>query len=117
MRLRSLSPWAAGSCLAALLSTACGGEPAVATGDIDQPFATVLSGDPIHEQVTLDGLYFLKPEVALQLVAGNLAADVFFIFDSRYHFDDCNFSRASRMIAANQMQAVESLNPASDTPE
>jgi len=117
MRLHTLTPWAAAPCLAALLTTACAGEPADATADVDQPFATLLSGDPIHEQVTLDGLYFLKPEIALQLVAGNLATDVFFFLDNRYHFDDCNFSRASRLIAADQEQAVGFLNPSADTPE
>jgi hypothetical protein len=96
---------------------ACGGEPADTTASSEEPFATLLSADPVHEQVTIDGLYFLKPEIGLQLLAGNLATDILFVLENRYHFDDCNFSGTTRTIRANQRAAVEFLNPANDTPE
>jgi hypothetical protein len=103
--------------LAALGLIACGGEAAETTASVEDPFATVLSGDPVHEQVTVDGLYFLKPDIGLQLLAGNLATDILFVLENRYHFDDCNFSGATRTIRDNQGAAVEFLNPDNDTPE
>lgn len=103
--------------LAVLGLSACGGEPVEPTAKTEEPFATILSGDPVHEQVTVDGLYFLKPEIGVQLLAGNLATDILFVLENRYHFDDCNFSGTTRTIRDDQRAAVEFLNPANDTPE
>lgn len=103
--------------LAVLGLAACGGETAETTASAEEPFATLLSADPVHEQVTIDGLYFLKPQIGLQVLAGNLATDILFVLENRYHFDDCNFSSTTRTIRDNQRAAVESLNPAADTPE
>jgi hypothetical protein len=108
---------AAAPAAVALGLVACGGEPAEPTASADEPFATLISADPVHEQVTIDGLHFLRPEVGLQLLGGNLATDILFVLENRYHFDDCNFSGAARTIVANQRAAVEFLNPENDTPE
>lgn len=106
--------------LACSLLWACGpgpeGEPDAAR-DVDQPFATGLGGDPLHESVTADGLSFLRPEIVTQLQVFNVATDLEFVLDSRYHFDDCNFSGASSTVASEEQAAVAALDPSEVTLE
>lgn len=104
-------------CAAAIIGAGCSASSEAPTGETEQPFATGLSGDPIHERVTADGLYFLRPEIVVQLQALNVATDLRFILESRYHFDDCNFSQASATVRAEQAAAVEYLNPNDSTPQ
>jgi hypothetical protein len=94
------------------MAVACGGAPDVS--EHDQPFATLPSGEPVHEEVTAAGLWFLRTEVVRQLQALNVVADGQFFFDNRYHFDDCNFSGASEIVATEQADAVANLGPTSD---
>jgi hypothetical protein len=95
----------------------CSDAGAGATGDMEQPFSTGLSSEPNHEEITADGLYFLRPDVIALLQGFNVATDVQFFFESRYHFDDCNFSQAAQTVAFEESAAVAALDPANVTPE
>jgi hypothetical protein len=91
-------------------------EPA---SDVDQegrPFSTNPS-EPNHEEITAAALPFLRPEILLALQAANVSTDVEFAFESANHFDDCNFSGGSEVIAANEATAVANLDPADPSPE
>jgi hypothetical protein len=87
------------------------------TSETDQPFATGLSGEAVHESATTQGLDFLETEIVAQLAAFNVLADVEHFFESAYHFDDCNFSGASRTLVGEQNKAVQYLNPADASTE
>lgn len=64
-----------------------------------------------HEDITTTALAFLKPEVLAALVAGNVSTDIQFVLDSASHFDDCNFSGGSALVATRQAEAVQALDP------
>ncbi len=103
------------ACTPLLLSFAgCGSEAPQEIAERPDPFATSLSGEPVHETATAEGLAFLKPEIVLALQAANVATDVQFVFDSAYHFDDCNFTGASQVVADEQSVAVAALGPDGD---
>jgi hypothetical protein len=90
--------------------SACG---AVAPDDArqgEQPFST-LPAEPNHEQITADGLSFLRPEVVLALQAFNVETDVQYVLDAAKHFDNCNFTGGSASIQTDQASALLALNP------
>src|SRR5687767_13065639 len=62
---------------------------------------TTLPQEPNHEEITADALAFLRPDILIQIQAANVSTDVQFALDSAYHFDDCNFSGGSRVVASN----------------
>lgn len=100
-----------------LFAAGCADGRAEQTNDVDQPFSTALSGEAVHEEVTADGLYFLRPEIIAKLQVLNAATDVQFFYEARYHFDNCSFSQSSKTIAAEQSTAVQHLNPGNNTPQ
>jgi hypothetical protein len=99
---------------AAPLVAACGDPEASAPPltEVDQPFATGLAGEPVHEEVTAEGLSFLRSEVITALQAANVSTDIEFLVSNAHHFDDCNFSGGADVIRARQSEAVDHLNPA-----
>jgi len=101
-------------CSASALLAACGDAEANApsVSEVDQPFATALGGEPVHEEITAEGLSFLRSEVITALQAANVSTDVEFLFSSAHHVDDCNFSGGADVVRARQSEAVEHLNPA-----
>jgi hypothetical protein len=72
--------------------------------------------EPNHQEITAEALSFLRPDVVLALQAANVGTDVQFALDSAYHFDDCNFSGGSAVIAMNQAAAVQALDPSQASP-
>jgi hypothetical protein len=87
-----------------------------AIGDATAPFSTT-PHEPNHEAITSSAFDFLKPEVVAALVAANVETDVQFVLVSANHFDNCDFSGGSQVVASNQATAVGYLAPAAlDTP-
>jgi hypothetical protein len=74
-------------------------------------------GEPNHEQITATGLSFLRPDILLALQAANVATDVEFFLVNANHFDDCNFTGGSAVVANSQAEAVARLDPSAPTPE
>jgi len=100
-----------------MLLVACSGEPTgEGTGESEASFSTAPS-EPNHEDITLSALGFLRPEILDALVAANVETDVQFMLVNANHFDDCNFSGGSQLVASSQAAAVASLDPAQATPE
>lgn len=97
------------------LIIACGPADGPATpeaiGHATAPFSTAPK-EPNHEAVTTSAFDFLKPEILAALVAANVETDVQFALVNANHFDDCNFSGGSEVVASNQAAAVGYLNPA-----
>jgi hypothetical protein len=73
-------------------------------------------GEPNHEEITSTALSFLNPAVINALITGDVSTDVQFALDNAAHFDDCNFSGGSALVASNQAVAVQALNPSSALP-
>src|SRR5262245_56214524 len=96
--------------------SACADVPPDEVSDERRPFSTFPS-EPNHEQITADGLPFLRPEISLALQAANVSTDVEFHFVSANHFDDCNFSGGSQVVSSNEADAVAHLDPADPSPE
>lgn len=84
--------------------------PGAEAGVISEPFST-FPGEPNHEAITASGLSFLRAEILSALQAANVATDVEFFLVNANHFDDCNFSGGSRVVADSQAEAVAQLNP------
>jgi hypothetical protein len=82
------------------------------TGQVEQPFATTLVGEPVHEEVTAAALGFLRPEILAAIQAFDTSVDVEFVLVNANHFDDCNFSGGATVIRGFQAQAVAALDPA-----
>lgn len=104
------------SCLAACASAA-GEDDASrdATVEEEQNF-TSAPKQPNHEEITAEGLPFLAGPILTALQAANVSTDAQFAFVSANHFDDCNFSGGSKVIADSEEQAVQALNPALASP-
>jgi hypothetical protein len=75
----------------------------------DQQFSS--TQEPNHQAIMAEALGFLRPDILAALTAANVATDVQFALVSGYHFDDCNFSDSSKIVAANQAAAVQALDP------
>jgi len=119
MSITSLSR--AGAWLSLLLGVAgCGSEADIGgeanAGTVNESFSTT-PGEPNHEEITAAGLSFLRPEIIVALQAANVATDVEYFFVNANHFDDCNFTGGSAVVADSQAQAVEQLDPNAATPE
>jgi hypothetical protein len=87
-----------------------------AVGDTKGAFSTA-PGEPNHEAITKDALSFLRPDLLLTVIAGNVSTDVEFFLVNANHFDDCNFTGGSQVVADQQAAAVSDLDPADPTPE
>jgi hypothetical protein len=93
----------------------CGASDQSATTD-DEPgtlhdrFSTS-PGEPNHEEITATGLSFLRADILTALQAANVATDVEFVLVNANHFDDCNFTGGSRVVASSQAEAVAMLDP------
>lgn len=74
-------------------------------------------GEPNHEAITASGLSFLRPEILTALKVANVSTDVEFFLVNANHFDDCNFSGGSAVVADSQAEAVEALDPSAISPE
>ncbi len=72
--------------------------------------------EPNHQEITAEALSFLRPDILAALQTANVATDVKFALVSAYHFDDCNFSESSTIVAANQDAAVQALDPSLISP-
>lgn len=81
-----------------------------------EPFSTT-PGEPNHEAITAAGLSFLRPDILTALQAANVATDVEFFQVNANHFDDCNFTGGSQVVASSQAEAVAQLDPAAASPE
>ena len=97
-------------CLCLLSVSACGGADLEHVDQDSQRFSTA-PGEANHEEVTRAGLSFLRAEIATAIVAANVATDVEFALVNANHFDDCNFSGGSRVIASSEAAAVSALQP------
>jgi hypothetical protein len=80
-------------------------------GSVDERFSTA-PGEPNHEAITAVGLSFLRPEILSAVQAANVATDIEFFFVNANHFDDCNFTGGSAVVASSQAEAVAALDPA-----
>lgn len=72
--------------------------------------------EPNHQAITAEALSFLRPDILAALQTANVSTDVQYALLSAYHFDDCNFSESSAIVAQNQAAAVQALNPAVASP-
>ena len=72
--------------------------------------------EPNHQEITAEALSFLRPDILVALQTANVATDVQFALVSAYHFDDCNFSESSMLVAQNQAAAVQALDPGQASP-
>jgi hypothetical protein len=79
-------------------------------GEGEQHFSA--TQEPNHQEITAEALSFLRPDILAALQAANVATDVQYALDSARHFDDCNFSGSSAVVAQNQAAAVQALDPA-----
>jgi|RhiMethySRZTD1v2_1073278.scaffolds.fasta_scaffold280775_2 hypothetical protein len=79
-------------------------------GTVSGPFSTT-PGEPNHEEITGTALSFLRPEILTAVQVANVATDVEFFFVNANHFDDCNFSGGSAVVATSQAEAVAQLDP------
>lgn len=77
----------------------------------EQPFSTALSGEPVHEDITAEGLAFLQPAIVNAIQAANVSVDTEFALVNANHFDDCNFVGGANVIRSFQEEAVASLDP------
>jgi len=76
-----------------------------------QPFSTELSGEPVHEAITDEGLSFLQPAILTSIRTANVSVDTEFALVNANHFDDCNFSGGAAVIRRFQSAAVAALDP------
>src|SRR6187402_1738760 len=79
-------------------------------GEVRSRFSTAPS-EPNHEAITRAALDFLRPEIIEAIVIADVSTDVQFALVNANHFDDCNFSGGSQVIATNQAEAVRNLDP------
>jgi len=97
--------------VSALAVSGCAGaDPEANVNQESQRFSTA-PGEPNHEEITRAGLAFLRPEILSALTAANVATDVEFALVNANHFDDCNFSGGSTVVAASEAAAVDALQP------
>ncbi len=78
-------------------------------------FANDWSGEPIHEQITQDGLSFLNESVLTQIKGSNIWVDVNLLddhFDGEKHFVGCLFREGAANINTLYQEALEYANPA-----
>lgn len=85
-------------------------------GTLRESFSTA-PGEPNHEEITGAALSFLRADILTALQAANVATDVEFFFVNANHFDDCNFTGGSGVVASSQAEAVAQLDPSTATPE
>jgi len=78
--------------------------------EVNQRFSTFPS-EPNHEDITRAALDFLRPDILEAIVVANASTDVQFALVNANHFDDCNFTGGSQIIATNQAEAVRNLDP------
>ena len=100
----------AASFLTLLFVCACSGADVEHVDANAQRFSTA-PGEPNHEQITRAGLSFLRAEILTAITAANVATDVEFALVNANHFDDCNFSGGSRVVAESEAAAVSALQP------
>jgi hypothetical protein len=99
------------------LAAACGAEGASPLDDDSSKASFSTSpGEPNHEAITQAALDFLRPDVLLALVAGNVSTDAEFFLVNANHFDDCNFTGGSTVVSTQQADAVAALDPGDATP-
>jgi hypothetical protein len=106
------------SLLAAACICGCGATNDIPT-DVEStaaPFST-FPQEPNHEDITSSALAFFRSEVITALNVANVATDVEFHFVNAHHFDDCNFTGGSEVVASSQAEAVAALDPASLLPD
>ena len=108
---KTRSHWVSVVCL--LAACACSAAPEEEVGQDSQRFSTT-PGEPNHEDVTRAGLSFLRPEILAAVTAANVATDVEFALVNANHFDDCNFSGGSKVVASSEAAAVNALQPGLD---
>jgi hypothetical protein len=106
---------------ACLLLWGCGASDEIATtesepGTLRESFSTV-PGEPNHEEITATALSFLRADILTAVQAADVATDVEFFFVNANHFDDCNFTGGSEVVASSQAEAVAQLDPNTVTPE
>jgi hypothetical protein len=101
--------------LPALVACSAGADTASPrpVGSEEAEFSTTLSGEPVHEEVTAEGLAFLRPEIIASIQAANVSVDTEFALVNANHFDDCNFSGGADVIRTYQRAAVAALGPES----
>jgi hypothetical protein len=104
-----------------LVLTGCGAadEGAPASEPLDAasaPFSTT-PGEPNHEEITASALSFLRPDILTALQVANVETDIEFFLVNANHFDDCNFTGGSQVVAASQAEAVRALDPSLTGPE
>lgn len=67
------------------------------------------AGEPIHQDITKDGLKFLKPSVSKLLADQHPQIEL--DQGSPNHFDNCQFTESIELINTRYDAAVNSLNP------
>lgn len=70
-----------------------------------------LGGEPVHEDITREGLSFLKTNVLETVVAGNIFVDAAYALSSDYHFDGCSFSTTIENINRLYGLTIRDLDP------
>ena len=71
-------------------------------------------GEPIHQDITREGLYFLKPEPLETIVSQHVIIEQ--DQSSPNHFDNCQFSETIDRINARYDVAVSAFNPSNPQP-
>ncbi|NDB32262.1 MAG: hypothetical protein EB160_02190 [Nitrososphaeria archaeon] len=71
-------------------------------------------GEPIHQDITREGLYFLKPEPLETIVGQHIIIEQ--DQSSPNHFDNCQFSETIDRINARYDVAVSAFNPSNPQP-
>jgi len=99
-----------GVLLACALAGCGSGDDGESIQEVTARFSTFPS-EPNHEDITRAALSFLRPEILEAIVVANASTDIQFALLNANHFDDCNFSGGSQIIAASQAQAVHNLDP------
>ena len=72
-------------------------------------FDNQVSGAPVHEEITAEGLKFLNAAIIDELKIINVDYDVVHVFESEAHFDNCKFLESSNNINSLYNQAVTAL--------
>ncbi len=79
------------------------------TWDIN-PFC---DGPPIHEEITTEGLLFLKPSIVDEIADQHAWVDWLYFEDSDWHFDDCEFRDTTEKINQLYGELIGYLDPKS----
>ena len=116
-RTSSLASFLAVAASAGTFAACSAQTPEPTASQEQQPFATALAGEPVHEEITAEALPFLQPAILTAVQEADVSVDVEFALVNANHFDDCNFTGGASVIRGYQSDAIAALDPANISPE